>query len=381
MPVVAAPSEADVRSVLHAALAKLSAPIAARELIAKHLQGPYRQLIAAEVERVLDDDVKAGRAFRYPPANARSKEHRYWTVDLERLASERVREALSEAPQSIATLKKRCGVELKNGALSADHWVSILTGLCQAGQAFQTGANPKTAKYSSVDPTAAATQPLLEALAAGPATLTQLKKLTKKAAPQLTDAVCQQTLARLVESGRLFVLPPQGQLKTERYSLTPLDARQFLAGPLEKLLETLAAQLGPAGVSRAEVAATASQLCLSWEPAAVELYVAGQSSDAATPTAEQLLDQALLQTIYDRITMVEPAAPIGALVSVRELRRALDFQNLSKTEFDRALLALADSQRVLLHAHDFPGSLSPADRAAMVEDEQGHVYIGVMLNN
>ena len=76
---------------------------------------------------------------------------------------------------------------------------------------------------------------------------------------------------------------------------------------------------------------------------------------------------------------VVPAAVNGALVSLRDLRRSMDFQNVDKSTFDQAVLRLADQGKVALHRHDFPVGLSPEDRAELVTDATGDFYVGIAL--
>jgi len=52
--------------------------------------------------------------------------------------------------------------------------------------------------------------------------------------------------------------------------------------------------------------------------------------------------------------------------------------NLPKKDFDRAVLSLASQGKVALHHHDFPTSLSQAEREALVQDERGTYYVGVV---
>jgi hypothetical protein len=70
----------------------------------------------------------------------------------------------------------------------------------------------------------------------------------------------------------------------------------------------------------------------------------------------------------------EAADRPGALLSIKNVRRRA---GLPKEEFDAAALELQSQGRLVLHYHDFPASLSSADRDAMVRDSRGNYYIGV----
>jgi hypothetical protein len=52
---------------------------------------------------------------------------------------------------------------------------------------------------------------------------------------------------------------------------------------------------------------------------------------------------------------------------------------LEKQLFDRAVLELARQGRLSLHRHDFPSSLSPAERDELVTDGAGAYYVGMAL--
>ncbi len=73
---------------------------------------------------------------------------------------------------------------------------------------------------------------------------------------------------------------------------------------------------------------------------------------------------------------IEPGADRGALIGARDLRRAA---RLEKQAFDQAVLDLARQGRLSLHRHDYPASLSPAEREDLVADGAGAFYVGLAL--
>ena len=75
---------------------------------------------------------------------------------------------------------------------------------------------------------------------------------------------------------------------------------------------------------------------------------------------------------------IDPAADGGALVTFSRLRPQA---KLSKQDFDDLLLSLARERLVILHRHDFPDSLSAADRQELVHDGEGTYFIGAALPN
>jgi hypothetical protein len=66
----------------------------------------------------------------------------------------------------------------------------------------------------------------------------------------------------------------------------------------------------------------------------------------------------------------------GSLIPIRKLRGSLE---LPKNRFDAAVLQLYADDAVILHHHDFVGSLSDAERNELVLDKHGNHYIGVAL--
>jgi hypothetical protein len=76
------------------------------------------------------------------------------------------------------------------------------------------------------------------------------------------------------------------------------------------------------------------------------------------------------------IRRIEPGAERGALVVSRDLRRAA---RLEKETFDRTVLDLARQGRLSLHRHDYPASLTAAERDDLVTDGAGTYYVGVAL--
>ena len=75
---------------------------------------------------------------------------------------------------------------------------------------------------------------------------------------------------------------------------------------------------------------------------------------------------------------IDPAADGGALITFSKLRPQA---KLSKQDFDDLLLSLARERLVCLHRHDFPDSLSAADRLGLVHDGEGTYFIGAALPN
>lgn len=96
----------------------------------------------------------------------------------------------------------------------------------------------------------------------------------------------------------------------------------------------------------------------------------GIAEGKAEPTTKA--DQAKMLASLRTLELMKP----GGLHSIgREWRRAVD---LPKERFDRLALELARKGQIVLHHHDYPESLTDAERAAMVYDPQADTYyVGV----
>lgn len=165
----------------------------------------------------------------------------------------------------------------------------------------------------------------------------------------------RKAIARLVETGEVRELPPLLGSRTKRLSVRPADPADYIAAALENL----GGKLASTGVTENEV----------WE--------------AARRLVEERLQQRqkdlLPELILERMPVVEPAAQSGALVSVRDLRRSLEFQEVNHDAFDRAVLQLGRQGRIALHRHDYVSSLTSAERDELVTDGQGNYYVGIAL--
>lgn len=72
---------------------------------------------------------------------------------------------------------------------------------------------------------------------------------------------------------------------------------------------------------------------------------------------------------------VRPDARLQVLVSLTDVRRRA---SLPQAVFDAAVLELAAEDAIILHQHDHPAGLSPAERAQLVADERGNHFIGLV---
>jgi len=101
-------------------------------------------------------------------------------------------------------------------------------------------------------------------------------------------------------------------------------------------------------------------------------YQSAKQSTGATPAPT-------FDTLAQKMAEVSPNAADGALTSIRDLRQAMRAELPTKEAFDQFLLQQAREDKIALHHHDHPSSLTDAERAEMVQDERGNYYIGAAL--
>ncbi len=197
------------------------------------------------------------------------------------------------------------------------------------------------------EPVEALERLVLEALDAGPLLESELKKRIVLLCPAHAELLAEWkkgALARRV----VFAHP------AKRLGKTP-DVRAALAKPLAELEKALD-KLQQLGVSRCDALAVLLEV----------LQVAANPRPADAPQTKLAFLNALGQLASE--------SPPGTLLSIRELRARA---GLDKGIFDGLVLALATEGKVTLHYHDYPDSLTAAERDQLVKDARGTVYVGI----
>lgn len=103
-------------------------------------------------------------------------------------------------------------------------------------------------------------------------------------------------------------------------------------------------------------------------------FIRPEVSTKPISKARNTLEQAAI--FRKALDVVSAANPPGALLSVREVRARAA---LPKVVFDVLAVNFASKHLITLHHHDFPTSLSAAERAQLIEDGKGTFYIGIAL--
>jgi hypothetical protein len=96
----------------------------------------------------------------------------------------------------------------------------------------------------------------------------------------------------------------------------------------------------------------------------------GQSRAQQPEQASRTIDpQAIINAMHDE----EPQLSSGAPVLLRDLRKRMG-PGIPKQDFDRAIIDMAERGQIVLHRHDQPSFLTPAERQQLVQDEDGTYY-------
>jgi hypothetical protein len=295
----------------------------------------------------------------------------------ERMAESAILDELMRAPAPAKDLKQRVGKRVfglttqqyQSGldALVAAHKIHGRPRLSKAGKPTKTidsyalGAPPPPPP----SPRDLAPREILSILRSGTLKADLLKGRLKERLPGLSSKDYGSTLIELIAAREIHARYKRNKdgkpSKTaESYALGAPPPDEYVALVLARSKEMRAAAKA-AGVKDAEfVAALVAGLALDGIGVS---QTGSQSSDDG--------DRVLL-AVRDLISREGS----GALIPIRQLRRALD---LTKARFDAALLELYGTDAIILHHHDYVGNLSTTERDELVADRYGNYYVGVAL--
>lgn len=183
----------------------------------------------------------------------------------------------------------------------------------------------------------------------------------------------KKILTRFLRQKRLFMHPPVSHQKLARFGVgLPALAPYFKK--VKEEFNTVCQKLAKAGIPQNEILLAVKEV--------FNLIPSGPSVDMetnidSTDTAATISGP-VCKAILEKIVEIEPAAKQQVLVSIPALRTALDF---SKILFDRAILQLAEQEKVFLHRHVYPFQMTDAERLNLVADEHGNYYMGIVLRS
>ena len=264
--------------------------------------------------------------------------------------------ALQESAQPLAVtkLEKAIPKELK----AKKDLPELLRQMVQAGQIRTHKARSSVYWLPSLEEQAS--EKILDALSEIPLTQTDLKNKLRSLLIGWPQPKRDEMLAQLLKEKRVYKVPPltgKASLLSARAEATPQDY-------IRLALQLAVARLKPSGLT-AEQVMTAAREVLQPAPA------------AAPSTHHKAAD--LERLILERMQQLNPSVVTGAPVQLSHLRHSLRSEIADKDIFDQAVMRLAAQGRVAVHQHDYVGSLSQEELAALVSDGRGNYFIGVTL--
>ena len=287
------------------------------------------------------------------------------------------REVLEKAPDPLSA--RQIGVRLRSRyVLSEGDIMALLAGEVALGRVFRYGS-AQDPRYWWGDDDAYAQALMARQLAHKPLTAVGLHKHVAARIPAYPLAGVMRLLEHLVGEGRAHRLPGRPRERANRFSVVPPDPKDALQKCVAGFLQGLdreVVRLEAIGIATVRSYAAARELLLGHPlfggPCHGPPNAPGTGPGGLTGS---MLEDHILEVLRG----LSRARRHGGLVAVRDLREAIGDRCPDKVAFDAALGGLARSDRVWLYRHDFPASLSPAERAGMVVDGQGNYYNGVSL--
>jgi len=329
---------------------------------------PPHDIAAKELESILEEFVAAGALLRLPGKTATGKPQ-YWDRDPASLRRAALQKALESAefPQTVQDLAKNAAIP---GKPKPAELLLLMEELIAAGVAFAmpvggAKAKPRFWNRPPVDFGRLSLRRLLETK--GPQTEVKLRAGLKEFSDEQFRTILESGLA----AKELFRHPAAGKVKKELIGARPASPEPYL-GEIAAQLAKIVPQLLAANLVREELRRYLVQVI---ETAGIPFSPSAVASGTSAPDTRTDRSQADVDLVA-LIRQLEPGADRGALVGARDLRRAA---RLEKGQFDRTVLDLARQGRLSLHYHDYPASLTPAERDELVTDGNGTYYVGIAL--
>ncbi|MEW6264383.1 MAG: hypothetical protein AB1641_15035 [Thermodesulfobacteriota bacterium] len=224
----------------------------------------------------------------------------------------------------------------------------------------------QTIYYAAFDPEAAARRQMLAAMAGRRLSARELAvKVKGLPGYSKTQKYVKEHLKPVLATGQAFLHPPAGREKIARYAIEPPPPGPYLT----KIVKEIQA----VGLKLNQPLETVYQALRPMLGLSFPKPLQPPPPETGTLVRSHQEPERL---ILAGMVKIEPKARQRALVSLRDLRRSVD---LSKEQFDKTVLDLARTGKVVLHYHDYPSSLSETEREELVRDSLGTYYIGIVL--
>lgn len=353
-------TEADQQEVLRV-LRQSAEPLEVARLLKQAVTS--RPAKADELSVLLQSLVSAGLVVSWPAKSAAGKP-RYWDRDLLAAGLSVVRDLVLSAavPLSAKDVKKLWKAPFK---LTDSELSSLLQSLQADGSVFEIPAKSAAGglRYWGQDVLQFASVSVLgELRQRGTLPVTKLRAGVK----WLDDVGFSELLERLSVQKLIFRHPAMtaGKAAQPLWGIAPPSPEPWLK-PIREQLCQVVQQLRAAAVSATDLRRAAVEML---EAAGISLGVG--TGAAAAQASVPAVDLVRL------MRQLDAGADRGALVPARVLRGAA---GLPKKQFDELALQLSRAGRIVLHRHDFAGSLSVAERDELVTDGAGDYFVGMAL--
>jgi hypothetical protein len=253
--------------------------------------------------------------------------------------------------------KKELGAEYKGLEKRALEMARALAGR-RVVHRWASGSSKE--RFFATDPLDSLNKAVANVLADGPLESTELERRVENEGRGLRDLL-KVWLKQAPARGELFAHPKASSGTKKRFGLHPPepDPNVVLKSVFKALDKALTSKDGGRLSKEAVLAALAVKLGLP-TPATAPGPQPGTERESFIRALRELSAQNVQ----------------NGLLPIRDLRARL---RLEKEHFDRLSLELLRDGVVTLHHHDFPTSLSPAERADLVRDERGTHYVGIAL--
>lgn len=216
-------------------------------------------------------------------------------------------------------------------------------------------SSAKKVRFFVSDPFDVLAQSVAQAIAEEPQSETAIRLRVESSHRGFGD-LSKEWLKAALARGDVFVHPPAKGSKLKRFGVNP-DVGGLLKTVFAALRKVLATPTGKR-VRKAELL----------RAILAELEMISPSGSESKPTERERFLLQLFALALDTSS--------NGLLSIRELRARLPF---AKQQFDRVALELMHDELVTLHHHDFPESLSEAERAELVVDKRSNHFVGIAL--
>ncbi len=252
--------------------------------------------------------------------------------------------------------------------------IKILQSETASGRLFhwQPGPRSRKERFWHQEESGYIQERILASLTAQPLTrqalLEKMKKNAVSYAGTTLAKLINTTVESLVKGKTLHLLPPSGRYRSLRYSRIPADPRNYLSA-VRKEFERACRRLKKTGLTPEDILTA----LMDMTGFSLSLHPPGTLS---TSKPEEVLSDALLNTVLASIAQLDPKALHQAPIWIPDLRQYL---KLPKATFDRAILALAERGKVFLNRHAHPAQMTDAEKETMIPDGQEGYYVVVVL--